>query len=219
MLRVNSLLRGQWGSGTDAHRSCGAPSLQTLQARLDGALSSPSCPALGRAETNMECNMELVMHQELPCRLETACYGTEVITHSHFKWSCPACTPPRFAWVAAYRSPRPPWSTHPAPIGIAQSRDFEQCHRQLLEEWYRSAPGEWQHPCPWPFPLQMADRHSAIRFLMAAITLASWVTWGGHRQTGLCPVLSLRFSCRCCTGKYSAFYCPKSTRNTTGGHL
>lgn len=57
------------------------------------------------AEPNMECNMELVMHQEPPQQLRIACYGIEVITHSHFKLSCPACTPSRYAPVAAYRSP------------------------------------------------------------------------------------------------------------------
>jgi len=38
MLGINSLLRGQWGAGTAAQRSCGAPSLEALKARLDGAL-------------------------------------------------------------------------------------------------------------------------------------------------------------------------------------
>jgi len=37
------LLRGRWGPGTAAWRSCGAPSLQALRARLDGALGSLSC--------------------------------------------------------------------------------------------------------------------------------------------------------------------------------
>ena len=36
----NFSLRGQWGAGTAAQRSCGAPSLEALKARLDGALGS-----------------------------------------------------------------------------------------------------------------------------------------------------------------------------------
>ena len=40
MLGGNSLLRGRWGTGTTTQRSCGAPSLEALKARLDGALGS-----------------------------------------------------------------------------------------------------------------------------------------------------------------------------------
>ena len=39
MLRRN-YFRGRWGTGTAAQRSCGAPSLEVLKARLDGALGS-----------------------------------------------------------------------------------------------------------------------------------------------------------------------------------
>jgi len=42
MLGGNFLLRGQWGAGTAAQRSCGTPSLEVLKARLDGALGSLS---------------------------------------------------------------------------------------------------------------------------------------------------------------------------------
>ena len=37
MLEGNSSLTGWWGTGTAAQRSCGAPSLEALKARLDGA--------------------------------------------------------------------------------------------------------------------------------------------------------------------------------------
>jgi len=52
MLGGNLSLRGQRGSGTAAQRSCGAPSLEALNARLDGALGSLSwwwqpCPQHG----------------------------------------------------------------------------------------------------------------------------------------------------------------------------
>ena len=40
MLGKNSLHRAQWGTDTAAQRSCGAPSLEILQARLDRALGS-----------------------------------------------------------------------------------------------------------------------------------------------------------------------------------
>ena len=40
MLGGNSFLRGWWGAGTAAQRSCGAPSLEALKLRLDGALGS-----------------------------------------------------------------------------------------------------------------------------------------------------------------------------------
>jgi len=40
MLGGDSSLRGWGGAGTAAQRSCGAPSLEALKARLDGALGS-----------------------------------------------------------------------------------------------------------------------------------------------------------------------------------
>jgi len=40
MLGRDCLLRVRWGAGTAAQRSCGAPSLEALKARLDGGLGS-----------------------------------------------------------------------------------------------------------------------------------------------------------------------------------
>jgi len=40
MLEGNPFLKMWWGAGTAAQRSCGAPSLEALTARLDGALGS-----------------------------------------------------------------------------------------------------------------------------------------------------------------------------------
>jgi len=42
MLGRSSSLGGWWGPGTAAQRAVGAPSLEVLKARLDGALSSLS---------------------------------------------------------------------------------------------------------------------------------------------------------------------------------
>ena len=52
----NSLPRGWWGPGTAAQRSCGAPSLAALKARLDGALGSLSwCGASLHTAGDWDC--------------------------------------------------------------------------------------------------------------------------------------------------------------------